>query len=532
MRYVRPPAATLAVLALLLAAVVAPSIAHAQLAGQAPVIVNVTSVTLKLKVYSDGAVQPIYTLHATIAPTQTPTPPTPSKPEAGGSIDIQYVNRLEESKSHTSFIAKGSLKGGESEEPVKIYAKLSVDLVRGNGSFSLVLRGYEADNKFNITLPSAKVQTRGSTVWVTGYLYISPVEPEEVEREELPSPSEINAALAQQGLDYLRILSLNRTMVGSDTVRLGFTVAIDLKKLARKLSTQMEPEKAKRLEELLSNPQQLERVKVEVEASVWSVGDLLEFSVNYESYAEGNITAYQEYVRELGKLLSTVQSQQLPSLPVGTATPKELMLLLTLQKLLQNPASTSLVQVPPSESRLELHIEIGGEGASIGVAYTGHRLAVPGVAEPEERAEKTLTALALAIHYYRQNLAALAQFIGGIDKLVPEKVQLEPVGEVELSKTSVPVGERAAGEVKVKPGKTETTKTTTTKTATGPKTTTTRTGAGGTVETGTTTAAKTSETGAETAEGKGVSTATIALAVSAGMLVAAIALLVLVIRRR
>jgi hypothetical protein len=441
----------------------------------------------------------------------------------GGSLSVTYKSTIEKTKAITLLKASGQLAGGESEEPVHMNGILHLRYARGKGNLTLVLTGSSGEETFNITMRNAEIKSLDSKVMLTGYIYISPAG--KAANATLPLPSEINAALEQQGITYLRIVSLNRTLIGN-TLRLGFTVELDLKELAAKLSESMEPEKAKELQKLLTQRPQLESYRLDASFTLHSVESILDFSLNLESRAEGNMTAYIEYSGKLNSLLSQAQKTPLGiALPKGGKVPKELMIIAMLQKLLQNPASGKLIPVPPSNSKLELNINIKRDKLMLDVDYTSHRQAVPGIGDPSERAERTLTILSLGIGYYKQTLQNLAVFLPGLDKLIPETVKLEAASpNVKLSTETATVDELATISVKIARTQATAQKTATTRSTTSPPPQTTAT------KTTTPTAAPTT-TGKTTGAG-GASKYTLALAVSAATLVVAAVLLIMVLRRR
>jgi hypothetical protein len=508
-------------------AVLAAAAAVALLAGvvnaQQTAAFNVTQSKLVLTVYDDGAVQLHYTAHAILAGQAATASPTMQP--AGGSIRVTYRSTIEEDVATTRLKASGEFIGGESGAPTHMDGVLHVRYARGEGNLTLILTGSDSEGTFNITLRDAKIKTVDGKVLLTGYLYASPAGREA--NATLPLPSEINTALEQQGITYLRVLSLNRTIV-DNTVKLGFTVELDLKALAAKLSENMEPEKARELQRLLSERPPLKSYRLDASFTLHSVESILKFSLDLESRTEGNMTAYIEYSGKLNSLLS--QAQTIPtsiSLPKGGQAPQTLMIIAMLQKLLQNPASGKLVPVPPSTSTLELTIDVKGNKLVVDVDYTSHRQAAPGIVDPSERAEKTLTILSLGISYYRQTLQSLAAFLPGLDQLVPGEVELRPASPaVKLPAGTLSLDRLATVSVEIQKTQTSPPKPSPTATATPTAPPTTA------AQQKPTAAQPAAKQPTKTGSAGGGSKYTLTLVVSAATLVAVAALLAVALRRR
>jgi len=431
--------------ALLLLALAASTVSVAQ---QAAARIDVEESKLVLRVYPDGAIQPIYTLKAMVYlqgmeatqlnlrfTSQSSIEPTKSYSKGSGSINAftrdaspggLYVE-LGTSYSFNSGLGSWQLNGlirVDDGGKVKEYVidRFTVES-REKGRVTI---------EFELTVPSEDIDTEG----------------------QAPTPDEINQQLAMQGINFIRVEELYVKLVAGGKAKIGGKAAVDLQGLADyAVANGASREDVQKMLDLLYSSYQVKggsslQARLTVSEAPGG-GYQVTGQLDYESTMEGDVAKLQKLGAEMGKALTAVALALAQAASAQGAGPQLPPMLITGQ---MGPA---LYPVPPSSSETRVEIrEIQPGVFRVEASYRGHRLVLAGLedAPPAERAGRTLVAIANSLRDMVQLAGMLQAFAPGAARLVPTYVEIQPAEGVEVSKTRATIEELPAIRVKIAGG--------------------------------------------------------------------------------
>ena len=158
---------------------------------------NIAESSLKIIVYDDGAVQPVYKLRASII--------LPEDSKLTGEIAGHYTSSITSNSYETRLTVSGVLHSIKETgaEPSHIAVELSGE----TSATSFSLRGYikgssaSGEGEIRIEKLDVKVSDDKKTATIDAVVLITPAK--DLAEKDLPSPEEINAALQSQGITYI-----------------------------------------------------------------------------------------------------------------------------------------------------------------------------------------------------------------------------------------------------------------------------------------------------------------------------------------
>ena len=497
------PAAALAAMVLVSLAPLLAAAASSPAAGGFGIgSLRVEEASLKLIVYPDGAVKPVYRLRALLSLNPGALEGASLR---GLSLVVDGNSSMTSSRSESlatisvrapSVEAKGSLdavlsgwyrsSGGNAEA----YLNGTLRVVTGEGEAKLVrVNRLVFRGSGSTATVELDVETKGIDM---GDL---------VEKLSKGNPvDEANKLLRSKGVDYLTLEEVSVSSLAGGATRIRAKARIDMDRmLQRAVANGMPREDAEQLRKMLSEQVNMEsRWSLQIHAKA-KPGEGLTARLSYHTRSSGELEKAQRLNAEMQPLLQELMAALLT--PLAREKP-ETMIIVTQVMQASRQSSIPLLLAPPTSSRVHAEIRaVNATAARITVDYEGNRVRVPAEGEqPDRVAEKTLVALGTMLQQLVNGLGTYEIILPGASAVIPTKVRLEAAPGVELSKTVTTFNQLATVTVHVKggtPAKTATKTAAETTGATGKPTTTSAAGSS-TGATTTKTASKTAETGATT----------------------------------
>ena len=500
---------------------------------------NIEKSELKLRVYPDGSVKPIYVLKASIA-----LPPGSLK---NSKIDISldyksdYENTSSSSKAELSGTIESpslnassgklliDIKAKTSQKDTNVIAKLSGTIVFSNETSEATIKIDDASIK----------ATNSSKALFHLELEAKGIKPSRTTTGKVPSVDEINKELAAKGIDFVEVKSIGAMLEEGNKTKIVVSGVVDIgKMLEDAIAAGMPSMDAAKLKKLLETKLSMES-ETELMLKAETTKTRIVFSLSYDSETKGDIAKAEKVYKEAAPLVNELITALLRRVAQATGNQQLLQILLVSSMTGAEQPSLPVVAVPPTKSRAEAHIYTSGDKVVIEVYYEGPRQRItPSSGNPSTDAEKMLTLLSAQLVQLRSQLARLGLVLPGAENLVPNRVEIEPAASnVKVSKTVVTISELPALKVQIKqappptttPQKTKTTSPspTTTQprtTTSAPVTATTAQATGTKTSTKTTTAATTATTPTETITTKQGGKGTNSIVV--GSIIAAIVIIV------
>ena len=431
----------------LLAAYVLPAApaAHAQQQGLS---LDVGNSTLVIRVYPDGAVKPVYALDAVLH--------VPPGYLGKVDLDLSYSSSYERGHRSRSLDAALSLESGEpgsgrdwlrlelgaalSRHGTETRAWVSASLAGGNETFTAV-----------VEVPNATVTARGAgPAKFRALVRFGGDIAGEAEGPVLnATPAVLNEWLARHGLGFVHVEKLEPRKAGK-AVEAYLEGTIDVDAMLREaVANGLPADDAQKLKILLSEPLNVS-VRLGLSLEMVSAGDRFGLHVKYSDDERGDLERADRLAREAAPLLSELFSALGGKVAESTGNQRAegIATLLKTARGGAEEASLPLVEAPPTESRVEVHVH-GNESLAIRVLYEGPRMRLsPGTGNPSEDAEKALTLLSAKLTELRSALLQVSAFLPGADKALPAEARVEPAAPgIKVSRTTVPLAELASVDV-------------------------------------------------------------------------------------
>ncbi|ABM80127.1 hypothetical protein [Hyperthermus butylicus] len=404
---------------------------------------NVEESSLKIIVYSDGAVQPVYRLKASIM--------MPEDTGLTGELVGHYASSITWDNYESKLTLSGTLTSREAgAEPALIAVEFSGETSSTHLSLTGYMKGVSTSGEGDIRIEKldVRVSEDKKTATVDAVVYLTPAE--DFAGTDIPSPEEINAALQSQGVTYIKIARLVHSIEG-DTARIEIQAVIDVEKTLEELSKGLSSEEAERLKQLAGEDIDVSGTftfKLELRTEE----NTLNLNLDYEQRLVGEVEKYIMFSKEMQILMYRALSQlSTMQPPAGMGMPPELQVLTMMRTALSAPGPEAmLVEKPPSDASAEVKISIDSDRILISVDYTGHRVAVAKPSgDPARDAEKALTILSTMFANYRKLILFLAGMMPGLEQFIPQMVELEPAEGVEVSEENVALEQLPLVTVKV-----------------------------------------------------------------------------------
>ncbi|BEP17411.1 hypothetical protein PYJP_07630 [Pyrofollis japonicus] len=516
---------TLLTIILLVVALLSVSqIAHAQQSVAAGLAFNVENSSLKLCIYPDGSVQPIYVLKAYIQ-----LPPSSLK---NANIDIEFHSKSSVTKdySKSETVARGTVYAEELEAgKTTINLDMSIHAVQEGTRMKAVLSGIiefvNETNNIKVNIAEASIRAENaSKAFFKLVIELKPPSGTNMTNisREVPSVEEINKKLKESGLGFIRISSAGVKIMEGNRVQLLLEGSIDVDEMISvAVSNGMPASDANELKALLSTPLSL-NTSASLKFSLSAAGNKADFSLNYVSETHGDIEKANELQNKALRLIDELITAILHNVAQKTGNEELMQYMLVSSAMAPSQLSLPLKIVAPSESKTDVKIRSSGDRIVIDVYSTGHRESIEKpTGDPSVDAMKVLTLLSSQLTSLKTQLRQLEIAVQGISKAIPDTIELEPASRgVRVSQTRVSVAELST--VKVEVSKQQPTASTTASTTqTSPVTTKTSVPPSPTAST-------TVSTATSTAKGGGWALSTIiVVAVAAAVVVAVAVLLVM-----
>ena len=520
----------LSVLVLFLLPLIAQSVAAQQIAGLS---FNIEKSELKLRIYPDGSVKPIYVLKASIA-----LPPGSLK-NSKIDISLDYKSSYENTSSSSKVELSGTIespslnasngklfvdiKAKTSQRDTNVVAALSGTITFKNETSEVMIKIDDASIRatnsskalFHLELEAKGVKLSGTT---TG---------------KVPSVDEINKELAAKGIDFVEIKSIGAMLEEGNKTKIVISGVIDIDKMLEDaVAAGMPSTDAAKLKKLLETRLSI-KSETELVLRAETTRTKIAFTLSYNSESKGDIAKAEKVYKEATPLVNELVTALMRRIAQATGNQQLLQILLVSSMTGAKQPSLPVVAVPPTKSKAEAHIYTSSDKVVIEVYYEGPRQRItPSSGNPSTDAEKMLTLLSAQLVQLRSQLARLGLVLPGAENLLPNRVEIEPAASnVKVSKTVATISELPALKVEVKqlaPPQTTTPKTTKTTspspTTTRPKTTspTSTTTTTQTTETRTSTTTTSTTTGATTTQSGGNKTSNIVI----GSVIAAIVIII------
>jgi len=412
--------------------------------------VNVTKTSLKILVYPDGSVQPLYSVEAYSSLGES---------RLTGKLTLTSESSYVSGESTSRTVLRANFVGldADSEQQASIEAEGSYRFAKGDGEATLSARLAVAGNE-SYTLDLKKLTVRlidaRQLVIEAEALVPSKLLEEEVGSEKLPSLEEVNRELARSGFGYIRVDRLAVEVSAGGSSRVAARVVIDLEgMLQAAIANGMSPDDAATLRKLLAAPYSVQG-EFSLKASLYVGGDRLRASLDYRSSSRGDLEQISRLAAESRDAMNALVVALLR--PLLAKNPEVLIAVNQVQGL-QGMTSAALLVKPPSESMTRIELVASNGLLRLSADYRGPRLYVP-ASTPSAAAEKALAALSTQ---YQQILATLGQLeilAPGVSNLLPMKIVIEPADPcVKVSKTSVTAAQLATVQVDLSACKTKTT---------------------------------------------------------------------------
>ncbi len=497
----------LSVLVLFLLPLIAQSVAAQQVTGLS---FNIEKSELKLKVYPDGSVKPIYVLKASIA--LPPGSLNNSKIDISLDYRSSYENTSSSSKAELSgTIESPSLNTSNSKLFVDIKAKTSQKDTNVVAELSGTIMFSNETSEVTIKIDDASIRaTNSSKALFHLELEAKGVKPSETTTSKVPSVDKINKELAAKGIDFVEIKSIGAMLEEGRKTKITVSGVIDIDKMLEDaVAAGMPSADAAKLKKLLETRLSI-KSETELVLKAETTKTKIAFTLSYDSKTKGDIAKAEKVYKEAAPLVNELVTALMRRIAQATGNQQLLQILLVSSMTRAEQPSLPVVAVPPTKSEAEVHIYTSGDKVVIDVYYEGPRQRItPSSGNPSTDAEKMLTLLSAQLVQLRSQLKRLEPVLPGAENLVPNMVEIEPAtSNVKVSKTVATISELPALKVEIKqlappsttmPRITKTTSplSTTTRTKTTSTTSTTTTAQA----TGTKTSATTSSTSATTATG-------------------------------
>lgn len=438
------------VLVLFIALFLLPIVANAQ-AGipgapvQTQTQLNVENATLKILVYPDGAIQPVYSAQAILEAAQ------PGLLPENLSVTAVMESKIDRNEYHTLLTVRASiLLGNESfREEQKAVGRLCgvSDFSSGNGVFSLVgnLSLFkDGIQSFLVDIKAINI-TQRDTYYLTLIvkLHIEGVE----EQHTAPSLEEVRGQLASMGITYIDIKELDVQQKG-DTVDVSIVVDINIDEMLKEAVEQgMSQDDVMRVRSLLEEPYSI-RGNIRGSLEYYATSKRIEFSLEYESRMTGDVEKSIKITSELGQFTPQILAALLA--PFTKQNPEIQVVIMQMGATPMKPTAI----VPPSKSEFKLTISTTtpSQKTRIEISYEGHRTRILGEGDPGKLAEKTLMVYADSFQQLVNSIVLLDMVAPGASSLVPTIVTLEPASPaVVISQSRVSFNKLATVNVKIAP---------------------------------------------------------------------------------
>lgn len=406
--------------------------------------VNVSKAVLRLIIYPDGAVKPVYSLEATA-----------SLGSAGvkGVLELGTRGRYTGTESNQTARLRLHLEGlqgeaGKETVAANVTAQGSYWFERGNGEAVLHLKAsYRGGGKSGVLvvreLRARLVEARRVDMVLDAVLPASLLRGNATGRA--PSLQEVNRRLAENGLGFIHVKTLSITLMdnGSVAVRLHAVLDIDAM-LAAAERNGLSRSDADTVRSLLASPHRVEG-GFRLDASLRSGGGVVDARLSYSSGSRGDLEALSRQASRASGSIAALAAALLQ--PLAAKNPEAAIAVTQVVSGSRLAGGRLLLEKPPSESSTELRVAVEKGVARISLRYSGARLYAPS-STPSASAEKTLALLA---EQYQQLLSMLAQFeiiAPGVSRVLPTVAALEPAAPcVKLSQARATLAQLAAVKV-------------------------------------------------------------------------------------
>jgi hypothetical protein len=410
---------------------------------QAQAQLSVENATLKILVYPDGAIRPVYSAQAILEAAQ------PGLLPENLSVTAVMKSKIDRNESYTLLSVRASiLLGNESfrEEQKAVGGLYGVsDFSSGNGVFSLVgnLSLFKGGlQSFLVDIKAINI-TQRDTYYLT---LVVKLHIEGVKKQyTVPSLEEVRGQLASMGITYIDIKELYVQQKG-DIIDVSIVVDINIDEMLKKAVEQgMSQDDVRRVRSLLEEPYSI-RGNIRGSLEYYAAGRRIEFSLDYESKMTGDVEKSIKITSELGQFTPQILAALLA--PFAKQNPE-------LQIAIMQMGATSMKPttiVPPSKSEFKLTISTitPSQKARIEISYEGHRTRILGEGDPGRLAEKTLMVYADSFQQLVNNIVLLDIVVPGASSLVPTLVTLEPASPtVAISQSRISFNKLATVNVKI-----------------------------------------------------------------------------------
>jgi hypothetical protein len=448
-------------------------ITHAQQSVAAGIVFNVENSSLKLRIYPDGSVQPIYVLKAHIQ-----LPPGSLK---NANIDIEFHSKSsimkDYSKSETvarGMISAEGLEAGKTIINIDIAMHAAQEGTRMKASLNGVVEFVNETRSVKINIVEANIWAENASK--TFFKLIVELKPPSGANitsigGEVPSIEEINKRLEESGLGFVKISSAGVKIMEGNRAQLLLEGSIDVDKMINvAVSNGMPASDANELKTLLKTPLSL-NTSASLKFSLNAEDNKANFSLNYASETRGDIEKADEVKNKALRLVDELVTAILRNVAQKTGNEELMQYMLVSSAMVPGQLSLPLKVAAPSESKTSVKIKNSGDRIIIEVYSTGHRETIEKpTGDPSVDAMKVLTLLSPQLTSLKTQLRQLEIAVQGISKAIPDTIELEPAsGDVKVLQTKVPVAELST--VKIEVSKQTTASPTTSTTQTSPATT-------------------------------------------------------------
>ena len=483
----------LSLLALFLLPLLAQSVYAQQVGG---VEFTIEKSELKLRVYPDGSVQPVYELKASIA-----LPPGSLK-ETSVDIMLSYKAAYEERASSTELSVNGKISStGLNASTGKLFIELGAKASQEGTNIVAALSGAivfsNKTSEINIKIIDMSIRARNTSKAVFHVeIEAKGLRPGE-SRGKMPTVDEINKELAAKGLDFIEVKSLGAMMEEGNKTKIVATGVIDIDRMLEDaIAAGMPASDAAKLKTLLATQMSIQ-TKAKLVLKAESAQNRIVFALGYDSETKGDLDKAEKVSKEAAPLVNELVTALIRRVAQATGNQELLQMLLVGSMTGAKQPRLPVAIVPPTQSEAEAHIYSTVDKVVIEVSYEGPRQRItPSSGNPSTDAEKMLTLLSAQLVELKSQLARLGLLLPGAENLVPSKVEIEPAtSNVRVSKTTASISELPALKVEIKQATTPTqTKVKTTTTTEHKTTTKTKPGATTSTASATTTSTETTTT--------------------------------------
>jgi len=392
--------------------------------------VNVSEALLKIVVYPDGAIQPLYRLDASVSLGST---------ELRGKLVFtsksDYTGRESVSETRLEAYFTGIDVGDAQRARLEASGSYSFAAGEGAAEAKARLTATKEGEEYTLELRRLTLRLSGGKQLVVELEALVPRELlKEVDMEKPPDINEVNRRLAEAGFSYIRVENLAVGMAADGPLSVQARVTVDIDGMLRAaMANGLSREDAEAVRSLIEAPYRVEG-SFRLEAEVHAANRELRANLYYASSSRGNLVELSQLAAETSESLNALVIALLRPL---LAKNPEAAVALTQAQSLRGLAGPAMITKPPSSSSTRIELVVEGNVLRLNVDYRGPRLYVP-ASSPSAAAEK---ALAVFATQYQQMLSVLGQLeilAPGASQMLPIRVTLEPADPcVKLSKTSV-----------------------------------------------------------------------------------------------